>query len=96
MFNYQGWGGFFEWRLGPAHQMFVDGRIETHPPYVFLDYLSVEGGSAGWEQTLAKYGVDHLVLSYKYQADLIALVRASPHWRSTYDDGQAAIFVRAG
>ncbi len=94
MFNYQGWGGYLEWALGPQQRTFVDGRIEVHSPQVYLDYLTVESGGARWEEILAGYGADHLILSQIYQGYLIALVRESPRWRVTYEDDQAVVFVR--
>ncbi len=96
MFNYQGWGGYLEWALGPDQRTFVDGRIEVHPPEVYLDYLRASAASADWEAILERYGVDHLVLSRAYQPELIAAARASPHWRASYEDELSVVLVQAG
>jgi hypothetical protein len=96
IFNYQGWGGYFDWALWPRQRPFVDGRIEVHPEWVWLDYLYISFGHARWEEMLNGYNVTHLALSKTYQADLIGLARRSPHWRVVYEDEQAVAYARAG
>jgi hypothetical protein len=94
IFNYQGWGGYFDWALWPRQRAFVDGRIEVHPRDVWMDYLYVSFGHANWERTLEQYGSTHLALSRLHQPDLIALVRQSPGWALLYEDQLGAVFTR--
>jgi hypothetical protein len=94
MFNNQGWGGYLEWAAWPRHQVFLDGRIELHPPQVWFDYLDVVFPSARWRALLNQYDITYLVLKKLEQADLIADLRGDPAWRLDYEDDQAVVFSR--
>ncbi len=94
LFNYMEWGGYLEWELYPAYQMFVDGRFEARRVQVWDDYLSVSRGRADWQQTLDHYGVRTLVLNKQFHRDLIPFVSASPAWRKVYEDKMGVIYVR--
>lgn len=96
LFNAQGWGGYLDWALWPRYRVFVDGRVEIHPPEVWLDYLRISSGHATWEELLARYGLDLLVLSVAEQPELVPLVDTSPNWRLLYADATARIYQRAG
>lgn len=96
LFNNGDWGGYFDWAVWPAHQAWVDGRVELYPAWVWADYVSITYPSAEWEALLLRHGFQSLVLSKEQNADLLAEVRARPDaWRPTYEDAQAAVFVRA-
>jgi hypothetical protein len=95
MFNNQGWGGYLEWAAWPRHQVFLDGRIELHPPQVWFDYLDVVFPSARWRALLEQYDVTYLVLSKVEQKDLIDDLHSDPAWRLDYEDDQAVVFSRA-
>lgn len=92
MLNYQGWGGYLDWRLWPRYQPMLDGRIELHPPEVWLDYMYISSGHATWQERLERYAIDLLVLSQEHQPELIALARGSPRWQQVYEDELAIIF----
>lgn len=91
---YQPWGGYLEWRLWPRYLVLVDGRIEVHAPSVWLDYQRISEGRADWRESLAREGVDLMVLHNLDQAYLISLARASQEWHQVYQDQQATIFER--
>jgi hypothetical protein len=94
MLNNQGWGGYLEWAAWPRHQVFLDGRIELHPPQVWFDYLDVVFPSARWRALLEQYDVSYLVLSKVEQKELIADLGSDPAWRLDYEDDQAVVFTR--
>ncbi len=94
MLNDQNWGGYLEWATWPRHQVFLDGRIELHPPQVWLDYLDVVFPGARWPALLEKYNISYLVLSKDEHADLVADVRQTSGWRVDYEDDQAVVFSR--
>jgi hypothetical protein len=89
------WGGYFDWADWPSFEPFLDGRIEIHPPQVWLDYLTITFPGAEWRNLLDHYQVSTLVLDRSAEADLATLLAADPAWRATYEDDQAVVFVRA-
>jgi hypothetical protein len=52
LFNYMEWGGYLEWRLYPAQQMFIDGRFEARQQPVWDDYLAISRGAESWQARL--------------------------------------------
>lgn len=44
MFNYQPWGSYLEFRLGPEVKPAVDSRIELLPAERWRDYLAIAAG----------------------------------------------------
>jgi hypothetical protein len=94
MLNHETWGGYLDWAVWPRHQPFLDGRIELHPPQVWLDYLSIVFPTAEWRSLLDRYDISYAVLSQTDQPDLIADLRREPGWRLAYEDDQAAVFGR--
>jgi hypothetical protein len=95
MLNDQNWGGYLEWAAWPRHQVFLDGRIELHPPRVWFDYLDVVFPGAHWRSLLDQYDISYLVLSKDEHPDLVTDLRRSPDWRLDYEDDQAVVFSRA-
>jgi hypothetical protein len=94
MLNHETWGGYLDWAAWPRHQPFLDGRIELHPPRVWLDYLTITFPGAGWRRLLDQYEITYAVLSRAQEADLIADLRQEPGWRLDYEDDQAVVFSR--
>jgi hypothetical protein len=95
MLDDQNWGGYLEWAAWPRHQVFLDGRIELHPPQVWFDYLDVVFPSTRWRALLDQYDISYMVLSKDEHPDLVADVRQTPGWRLDYEDDQAVVFSRA-
>ncbi len=94
MLNHETWGGYLDWAVWPRHQPFLDGRIELHPPQVWLDYQAIVFPSARWRSLLDQYDISYAMLSQSAQADLIAGLKQEPGWRLAYEDDQAAVFER--
>lgn len=66
LFNRYEWGGFLIWQL-PEYKIFVDGRMPAWPtpegksPYsIYLETLQTR---PGWEEMLAKYQIDWILIS---------------------------------
>jgi hypothetical protein len=95
VFTHLAWGGYFDWASWPTFQPFLDGRIEIHPPQVWLDYLTITFPGAEWQSLLDQYAVSTVVLDRRAEADLARLLAADPGWRQTYEDDLAVVFVRA-
>ena len=96
LFNHLDWGGYLGWRLAPDQRIFVDDRHGLYTPEVFRDYARIVDVRPGWEDVLAHYGVDAIVLSRQRQRDLTAALAQSGAWRRSYCDPQAVVYVRRG
>ena len=92
--NNQAWGGYLEWATWPTHEVFLDGRIELHPPQVWFDYLDIVFPSARWRALIDQYGVGYAALSKAEQSDLVTDLRTEPGWQVDYEDDQAVVFSR--
>ena len=90
------WGEYLGWSLAPRYTVFMDGRIEIFPDEVWEQYSAVTRGRGDWEEILAHYGVDCLLLDTAgYHHDLLPLVRQRPStWRQTFQKGNLVLFER--
>jgi hypothetical protein len=89
------WGEYLGWGLAPRHTVFMDGRIEIFPDEVWARYSAVTRGRGDWEDILASYGVDCLLLDTSgYHGELLPQVERSPRWRRVLEQGNAVLFVR--
>jgi hypothetical protein len=93
--NNQAWGGYLEWATWPSHEVFLDGRIELHPPQVWFDYLDIVFPSARWRALVDQYGIGYAALSKTEESDLVADLRIDPAWRLDYEDDLAVVFERS-
>ena len=94
IFNDIAFGSYLAWAAQPDYPVFVDPRIELYPLDVWLDYLQISAAQDGWEQRLAHYNVQTLMLSPE-QSALINAARASMDWTEIYADAAAVILTRA-
>ncbi|MFZ6027523.1 MAG: hypothetical protein ACOYYS_07380 [Chloroflexota bacterium] len=94
VFHAMSFGSYLDWAAQPEYPVFVDSRIELYPVSVWQDYIEISAALAGWEDELAAYGVNTLMLSPFEQAGLVAAVRVSAHWQLVYEDTAALVFVR--
>jgi hypothetical protein len=91
------WGEYIGWSLAPRYTVFMDGCIEIIPDEVWRQYSAVTRGRGDWEDILARYDVDCLLLDASgYHHDLLPLVERSPAWRQVCRQGDAVLFVRQG
>jgi hypothetical protein len=89
------WGEYLGWSLAPYSTVFMDGRIEIIPDDVWQDYVAVTRGRADWEDILARYGVDCLVLDAGgYHHELLPQIERSQFWRQVHKQGDAVLFLR--
>jgi hypothetical protein len=86
------WGDYLIYRLYPFNRVFVDGRSDFYGADFESRYLNVMNVRYDWEQELAKYRVDAILL--RVEAPLAGALKQSAHWKVTYDDGIALIFLR--
>src|SRR5215216_4875011 len=96
MFNYQPWGSYLEFRLGPRVQVGFDSRIELAPADRWDRYLAVVTGRWDAERLLDRWGVDHVVTSRQATPALIELLESSGRWRPAFSAGDQLVYQRIG
>jgi hypothetical protein len=94
MFNYQPWGSYLEFRLGPTTQVAFDSRIELPPADRWSRYLPVFMGQWDAERQLDDWGVDYVVTSRVETPALVELLEASGRWRLAFSSGDERVYVR--
>jgi hypothetical protein len=94
MFNYQPWGSYLEFRLGPRVQVGFDSRIELAPADRWDRYLAVVTGRWDAERLLDRWGVDHVVTSRQATPALIELLESSARWRLAFSAGDQLVYQR--
>ena len=88
------WGGYMIYRLYPQTKVFFDGRSDMYGEAFSKKYRTLVNAEHGWEQTLAGYGVDTVLL--RVDTPLIGALKESQRWRPVYDDGFAIVFRSVG
>jgi hypothetical protein len=94
MFNYQAWGSYLEFRLGPRVQVGFDSRIELPPADRWSRYLAVIAGHWDAERQLDQWGVGHVVSSRRASPALVDMLEASGRWRLVFSSGEALVYRR--
>jgi hypothetical protein len=94
MFNYQRWGSYLEFRLGPRTQVGFDSRVELPPADRWDRYLAVVAGRWDAERLLEGWGVDHVVTSRRATPALIELLESSGRWRLAFSTGDQLVYQR--
>lgn len=92
-FNYFFWGGYLVLNRAPAHQVFIDGRLDIYEySGVLGDYMSIMSVSPDTEFLLRKYHVRSCLIPPN--SSLATLLAASPGWKQVFRDRLSEIFVR--
>jgi hypothetical protein len=90
IFTHDEWGDYLVYQLWPkGTKVFVDGRSDFYGKFD-QDYLDVINVKWGWQDTLARYGVDTILLPP--DAPLTGALKESSRWRVVYDDTVAVVF----
>ena len=94
LFAFQPWGGLLEWRLGPASQLMVDGRIELRPEKLWRDYAAISAGDGTSEDLLGRYDIHTAVVSRGNQPTLVERMAGSAVWEERYGDAISVVYGR--
>jgi hypothetical protein len=94
LFNAMSFGSYLIWAAYPEYRVFADSRIELFPEKIWLDYFSISNADGNWEERLADYGVNTLMLSQTEQQPLIKAVVSSDNWDLIYSDQVATVYTR--
>jgi len=91
LFNEYNWGGYLTWELRD-YPVFVDGRTDLYDNEVLMEYLEIQAGRVGWEETLKEYSVK--VVLVEVNSGLAHSLSSNQRWRWAYGDEKAVVFVR--
>jgi tetratricopeptide (TPR) repeat protein len=98
LFHNDLWAGavaLFGW---PRYRLFIDGRLEVYGESFWRDvYFRILGCGPGWEEALARYGVNAALLragSVGRRDRIGSVLRAHPDWALVYWDETAMLYVR--
>jgi hypothetical protein len=95
IFHSQNVGDYLIWRLHPQQFSFIDGRVHLFDMEFCRDYLRILNG-CGWEDLLAKYEVDWVLLPLdKDSGGLLQRgLDSARDWSQVYRDDQAVLYRR--
>lgn len=96
VFNDMGFGSYMMWATYPNYKVFIDPRfdIKLYPIRFWDEYIAISAGADDWEEKLASYNVNTLMLSPDRQSGLVNAVKKSGYWTQVYQDEAAIIFVK--
>jgi hypothetical protein len=94
LFNEMGYGSYLIWAL-PEQKVFIDPRVELYPFEQWQDYIRISRG-ARYNELLAKYGADRILLNSEIQKELEIQLHNDPLWMLEYEDDRAQIWTRSG
>ncbi|MEQ1883418.1 MAG: hypothetical protein ABL967_00025 [Bryobacteraceae bacterium] len=91
VFTHDEWGDYLIYRLSPqGGKVFVDGRSDFYGTKFDQAYIDVMNVKYGWEKTLARYGVNTILLPV--DTPLTGALKESRRWKVIYDDHQSIVF----
>jgi hypothetical protein len=91
IFTHDEWGDYLIWKLYPrGNRVFVDGRSDFYGGDFESKYLDLLNARWGWEQTLARFGVDTVLMPP--DTAITAALKESSRWKLVYDDGISVVF----
>lgn len=90
IFTSDQWGDYLIYRLYGQTKVFMDGRSDFYGSEFNQKYLDVITVNYGWDKTLARFGVDTILMPPS--SPLTGALKVSPGWRVVYDDGVAVVF----
>lgn len=92
LFNEMGYGSYLIWAL-PEGSVFIDPRVELYPFEQWADYIDISQARR-YDQLLAKYDVDRILLDKTIQAKLSEVLASDPSWQKEYEDRSAQIWKK--
>ena len=87
------YGSYLIWAC-PTVPVFMDTRFELYPDEMWQDYLLIIRAQFGWEDALAKYGIDTIFVRKDQEQMLVAAAKASDEWQTVYENKHTIILQR--
>jgi tetratricopeptide (TPR) repeat protein len=98
LFHNDVWAGAVALFGYPRYRLFIDGRLEVYGEAFWRDvYFRILGCGPGWEEALARYGVNAALLrtgSPAMRDRIGSVLRVHPEWALVYWDETAMLYVR--
>lgn len=94
LYHYGEYGSFLIWAL-PDQGVFVDARVELYPRVLWDDYFNISDGIR-YDELLAEYGVDRILLDIEEQPELKLALEDSPEWVIEFQNEQTMIWSKTG
>jgi len=92
LFNEMGYGSYLIWAI-PDQGVFIDPRVELYPYEQWLDYVRI-GRGIRYNELLAEYGVDRVLLNIDRQEELSHALAGDVAWNKEYEDQYAQIWIK--
>jgi hypothetical protein len=92
LFNEMGYGSYLIWAV-PNQGVFVDPRVELYPYDQWMDYIHINN-AVNYEDILARYGADRILLDKKLQPELSAQLTNDKLWNLEYEDEYSQIWIK--
>ncbi|HKU24277.1 MAG TPA: hypothetical protein VJQ54_02335 [Candidatus Sulfotelmatobacter sp.] len=87
------WGGYLIYRLYPKAKVVIDDRHDLYGEDVMASYLKIVRPQPGWDDFLRDHNVSCVMMPTS--AQITAMLKASPEWKSIYSDNVAVIFEKS-
>ncbi|MGE5197777.1 MAG: hypothetical protein ACM3IL_04660, partial [Deltaproteobacteria bacterium] len=93
LFNDYGTGDYFDWRLFPKYQTFIDGHSHTFD--LFDYYAKVMAGIIPYQAAVDRYKINFFILNHIFPdtPQLIAQLHKDKNWVPVYFDELSVIFI---
>ena len=72
----------------------MDTRFELYPKTMWDDYFYIGHGQFGWEEKLASYGINTLLVHKENQEVLVKAAKASGTWKTLYEDKKSILMQK--
>jgi hypothetical protein len=92
IFNEMGYGSYLIWAL-PSGSVFIDPRVELYPFEQWEDYINISQARQ-YNQLLAKYEANRILLHKTIQAKLAEALVQDPSWKKEYEDRSSQIWMK--
>ena len=92
VFNPHWWGDWLVWDGPPQLPVFITTNMHLTPDAVWMDYRIVRETRSGWDNVLARYGVQAVVLDKRRQRTLLRYLSGSRDWQQAYEDDRGMVF----
>ncbi len=94
VFAEYGWGGYVISRMyGSGGRVFVDGRSDMYSQRILDDYTAIRDADPGWQELVAQYGVEAILL--KPDATLARGPAVDAGWCQEYWDPTQVLLLRS-
>jgi hypothetical protein len=94
VFNSYELGDYLLWAGPPRVPVFVASHAHLVPREVWQSYMQVMNLSINWDDALARFGVNTILIEKERRRGLVSRLRADDNWQMTYEDDLAVVFRR--